>query len=811
MIAPTTASSAVERRYAKAVMVSGAAVLVLRLPATRFDQPLLFWSLLIGSIVLSATKVRLPLARDHATLSLSYFTDFMSIALLGANQAMIVGGVSAITQSLILGRSQPSWYKTLFGAAALVVTIQVTGLAAAAFGGFRLDATPREFGTVTFAAAIVFFTVNSSLVAIAIALARRQAIVAVWYGEFFWTAPSCFAGAASAALLVHVAGAYVWAVLLAAAPLCVTLQAYRLYGGRLEEQQRRLQEVSDLHMASVEALARAIDARDQTIEHVRGGNNHIRRVQAWATALAEAAGIVDEIEAVKVAALLHDIGKLAVPEHILTKPGRLTAKEFARVRIHPIVGAEIIKAVPFPDGVASFIRSHHERWDGSGYPDGLRGEETPLGARVLAVVDCFDALTSSRPYHAAARRSDAIAMLRAEAGRALDPRLVDLFLEILPRLEAADQEERSQVALATAVGERSAPRTGLAEDHSPVAPGWVFDNISQATQEMRELYDLAQTLGTRLSVDDTMALLSGKLSRLIPGSAWILFLHEPDEDVLRCRFVTGLAADTIARMVIPGGGGPTGWAARHRTAVLNACAASDFDAAGLPMDERFQAALSFPLVDGEQLIGALTIYHVAKDPFSDEHRLLLEHVSSQVASVLRNTVAFERMRDVFLTDPLTSLPNSRALDEFLRSGPLDITNTSVTHAFVMIDIDEFKTVNDGHGHPIGDAALQAVARVIHAHVRNADFCARYGGDEFIVVLPGCDQAAGESRAADLQDAVSDLRLDTIGDPLRLGISVGVSAFPVDGLTIPTLIAVADRRMYLDKARRRHLIQGTLSG
>ena len=183
----------------------------------------------------------------------------------------------------------------------------------------------------------------------------------------------------------------------------MTLRAYRLYLGRVEEQQRHLEEVSALHLASVEALARAIDARDQTIDHERSGENHIRRVQAWAVALAEAAGMpADEVEAVKVAALLHDIGKLAVPEHILTKPGRLTAKEFGRVRIHPIVGAEIIKAVPFPYPVAPFIRSHHERWDGAGYPDGLQGEETPLGARVLSVVDYFDALSSVRPYHAAA-------------------------------------------------------------------------------------------------------------------------------------------------------------------------------------------------------------------------------------------------------------------------------------------------------------------------------------------------------------------------------------------------------------------------
>ena len=213
--------------------------------------------------------------------------------------------------------------------------------------------------------------------------------------------------------------------LLAAAPLYLTYRTYKVYLGRIQDQQRHVQQVSDLHLATIEALALAIDAKDQTAQ------SHIRRVQVYAAGLARALGMPEtEIQGVKTAALLHDIGKLAVPEHILSKPGPLTQEEFQKIRIHPQVGAEIISGVPFPYPVAPLILSHHERWDGKGYPAGLEGRRDParrahpLGRRLLrradvgAAVPQGDELRRGDRPAAAGKRQGARPARRADVHRA---------------------------------------------------------------------------------------------------------------------------------------------------------------------------------------------------------------------------------------------------------------------------------------------------------------------------------------------------------------------------------------------------------
>ena len=370
----------------------------------------------------------------------------------------------------------------------------------------------------------------------------------------------------------------IWLAIPAIAPLYLTYRTYKVYLGRIDDERRHVEEMADLHLATIEALALAIDAKDQTTQ------THIRRVQVYATGLARALGMTDnEIQGVKTAALLHDIGKLAVPEHILSKPGPLTQEEFQKIRIHPQVGAEIISAVPFPYPVAPLILSHHERWDGKGYPQGLKGDDIPLGARILTVVDYFDALTSDRPYHKAMTHEAALLLLQQEAGRALDPRVVDLFMERLPDMA------REAQALEAAPGRRLSleptsdpgrPAAGF-QPEGALRSNTVFDDIALAHREIYALYEIAQTMGTSLGVADTMALITSKLTNLVPFSACALFLYDEPDDMLRCRFATGTESDAIGGMSIRAGQGLTGWVARNRRPLVNARPSADFEAGGV--------------------------------------------------------------------------------------------------------------------------------------------------------------------------------------------------------------------------------------
>jgi diguanylate cyclase (GGDEF)-like protein/putative nucleotidyltransferase with HDIG domain len=798
------------RLFVIAVLAAGTLILVMFAPHT-IANPLLFAILLACSSLASALKVRLPLATSGSTMSVSYAVDFAALLLLGANETMIVAAVSAWSQCTFRTESRTAPFRTAFSMASLVLTVKAAGVVYTVFGGvtatggFSLLTIPKPL----VGAATTYFVFNTVLIATAIGLSTRQSIARVWNENFLWSAPSYFVGAGAAAIAASVIdqGGYWWASLVAA-PLYLTYRTYKVYMGRIQDQQRHVAQVSDLHLATIEALALAIDAKDQTAQ------SHIRRVQVYAAGIARALGMADnEIQGVKTAALLHDIGKLAVPEHILSKPGPLTQEEFQKIRIHPQVGAEIISGVPFPYPVAPLILSHHERWDGKGYPAGLKGDDIPLGARILSVVDYFDALMSERPYHKAMGLDAALGLLRQEAGKALDPRVVQTFIDLHPMLAAeaeVSQEPSRKLTRVPTLAPTAAPAVGLVDaPASSPARSNVFQDIALAHREIYALYEIAQAMGSSLGVSDTMALISSKLSNIVPFSCCALFLYNEDSETLRCRFATGVEAETIQSLSIHNGHGLTGWVARNRRPLVNARPSTDLEAAGVASDRTsLQSALVCPLLFNERFIGTISVYHTEPSVYTDDHRRLLDRISEQAAAVIYNSIVFEQTQEDSLTDPLTALPNTRFMFMHLTRELARAERLKTEVSLLVMDLDSFKEINDTYGHHVGDRALRDVASVLRTGIRPYDICVRYAGDEFIVVLSGCNGEEAERKRLELQCAVDTLQFEARpGKLLPLAISIGAAVYPHDGDTYETLLATADSRMYRDKTRRKRDMTG----
>jgi len=602
--------------------------------------------------------------------------------------------------------------------------------------------------------------------------------------------PPFAAGAAAAAALGWILLDFQakWSIALAAAVLGI---AYRVYAGRIDAGHRHARELAVRHLATIEPLALAIDAKDRT------SPTRLRRVQLYATSVARAMGMsASDVQGVETAALLRDIGKLAVPEHILLKPGPLTTEEFQKIREHPRVGADIVGSMPFPYPVAPLILGHHERWDGKGYPAGLRGAAIPLGARILSVVDCFDALLADRPYHKALTREAAVQLLQQEAGHALDPAVVAVFLDQLPLLEA------KALALDRPMAQVPTDRSAV-ERRADARPDSVLEEIAFANREIYLLYDMAKGMSASLSLPKTLAMITGKLSNLVPYSCAAVFLLDEGTETLRCHFATGTDAELVQQITVRTGEGPTGWVARNRRPLVNARPQADFEAAGLPASSLLQSALICPLLFEDRCIGTLAIYHTEAGFFLDDHCRLLDCVSEPASTVINNALVFGQTQQDSLTDALTGLPNTRFLymhlsRELARAGRL-----GAEVALMLMDLDGFKEINDTHGHHVGDRALADVARTLRAGIRPYDICARYAGDEFIVVLSGCGLEEAEVKRAELQRSVSEMAFEARpGVSLRLGISVGIAVFSRDGESYETLLATADSRMYQDKSGRK---------
>ena len=756
------------RVYVALVVGAGIAVLVSSAARVQFENSVLFVVLLVLAIVTSAAKIDLPLGRSQSNLSLSHAINFWALFAVGPAETACIAAVGAWAQcTLRAGSGRNPLHRIIFSVSSLTVTAWIAGLPLGVLGH---DAT--RFAPLLRTAAVVaplYFFANSTFIATAIALSTHQPVARVWQRNFVWSAPSYLAGAALAAVATAALarGWFGWLAVLAV-PLYLVFRSYHTVVARLHEEQNQTRRAMDVQIATIEALALAIEARAGSTPE------HIRSIQHYAGLLAEAAGLTEaEVQGVRTAALLHDIGNMAVPEHILSKGDALTPEEFERVKIHPRVGAEILRDVEFGMPVSELVLAHHERWDGLGYPAGSRGEEIPVGARILAIADCYSTLQATRPYRPARSEGAAIAVLREFSGTAFDPALVDLFIA------------RLHMAPVSPVVATENADTAWIEREGRVA----LQDIAGAHREEQTLYEIAQALGSSLGVADAMALIQEKVNRLVPFVTCALFLGD-DEEGYVCRYAHGPGTEALFKWQ------PRSWS--EIALRLPSCADGREAHGG-----ELTSLLPCPLTFEGRLIGGLVIYHTVAGAFTDEHRRVLGRVSEQTAAVISNSTRFEQTQHESQTDPLTGLSNRRSLDRQFETGLAHAVRTHGTISVVVLDMDRLKEINDTYGHEAGDRALRAIGSVLKSTVRQNDLCARFAGDEFVVVLWDCSPDHEARRVLELQNAVGAYPFEPRpGVRVSLSISAGPARFPVDGRTFEELLAAADARMYRDKAGRR---------
>ena len=777
--------SAWGRLYVSVVVGLGAATIAYS--AYQLHARPIGWNwFILALLTLLSGSATVKLPSVPATISISETFVFTSVLLFGPAAGTLTVTLDVLAISLWLARRSHPIYRIAFNVFALPASLwvgahvfyQLAGVQPLALSTESVQISSLLLPLIVFT--VTYFLLNSWLIAVAIAFETRLRPFLIWKNNFAWLSLNYFGGASVAALLVTYTRNLDYTYIAFVIPLLAVLYfTFSMAMGRVEDANRHLSQLNTLYMSTIETLAMAIDAKDQ-ITH-----GHIRRVQSYAVGLAKTLGVTDpaQISAIEAASLLHDMGKLAVPEYILNKPGPLTPAEFEKMKMHASVGADILSAIDFPYPVVPIVRHHHESWNGTGYPAGLSGADIPIGARILSVVDCFDALTSDRPYRPRLTDKEALKILHDRRGTMYDPLIVDTFTRVY-----------AQIAPTETLGSATTSLRAITESAAPVAESFVpsarLEEISASTDEMLTLFDLARSLSPSMNVSDIGDIISKHVRRLVPCSLCVFYLLDSATDELAAIHVSGDQAALITGLRIPRGQRLSGWVAANRQTIRNSDPVLDFGESARAMTPRPRSCLSTPLIDKADLVGVLTLYSSNRDGFTADHERIVEIVAGQVATVLRHATEFQTEKAHSLRDKLTGLPNVEQFQQFSKSaqhggGPI------TPAALLLIDVDNLKQINDSFGHRTGDAVLSHVVDATRRLLRTSDVLFRDEGDQFIAVLLHTAETTANALAERLSTAVADSRNDFSFD---VNVTTAVATAPRDAGTFEGLLDVARHRL-----------------
>lgn len=758
-------------------------------------------TLLVGvvvSVLLNTYQFKIP--KTQSVISAKELVAFWGVIWLGVPGGVLLAAGAGMARFYISPRSKK---QALFGVFvhvfSTVVSANIFYLTLSKGTGFTHMSVAEnaiEFRWLAIAAAAMMgshYLLYSLLTSAFLKIESNYSFSGLWKKNFAWTAGS-YLLAAAAAIGMHLLflefGLAFGLVILPSAIVAHT--AYQIHVHRLEQKTKEITEASRIHLAMVEALATAIDARDQV------GIGHVRRTQIYAVGMGKLLNLsADEIQALNTGALLHDIGKLAVPDHILNKPGRLTPAEMEKTKIHSSVGAAILENINFPYPVVPTIQFHHESWDGSGYPDGLAGEDIPVTARVLAVADAYDTLRGARPYRPAVSRDEARRFLLNGAKTQFDPKIVDVFLRNLRQFEAEVDAHGLSYKFDQEIKDKADNPLDDSTDQSYV------EQIKRANREVFTLYELAKIFSSALNLADTLRLFAEKIGQFVPFDTCAIYLLDEKREEAAAVFVEGKNSEALKDKRVKVGEGATGYVLKKRQSVFNIDPGLDFSFSQLDFIQEYSAMVSLPLIANEKLVGAVSLYSCELDNYEEEHMRLLETVSRIASDAIYKSLQHAETESRALTDPMTQLPNARSLQiEFEKEFARASRNGSSFHV-LMIDLDGFKAVNDTFGHKIGDRLLKEVGKVMLDQLREYDFLARYAGDEFVAIVPETSHEDIDDLCRRIERAVSEFSLPlTDGKFATVGVSLGSACYPNHGETLDQIIVSADKAMYAIKASRK---------
>lgn len=800
------------------LVVAGASASLYSTSGHADSQWMHFFVYLVAVLLSSGMKVALP--KTEGTMSVNFPFILLGILQLSPLQAVILAVSSVIAQCRFRVIKPFTLIQILFNVANVTTA---TVLAWHTYAGC-LKLMGGEVAPALAVAATVYFIANSAPVTLIIAWESGASPLDKWRQEFLWYLPFYLVGAMLAAAANLIGDMFGWMTSLLLIPMVYTVyRAYCAQTAIVRDRERHILETEALHLRTIEGLAMAVEAKDKNT------HRHLMRVRVYVSELGKSMGLDKPLmQALTTASFLHDIGKLAVPERIINKPGKLTPEEFEKMKIHPVVGADILKRVHFPYPVVPIVRSHHEAWDGSGYPDGLKGEEIPIGARLLTAVDCFDALASERPYRRAMPIDQAMAFVKSRAGIQFDPQVVRLLeeryleLEEMARQQIEEVEplktdlfiERGAAPGAGFVSEQRGEsksegnRDAQAEQRDPL------NLVAEATRESRAVFELGRMLGSSLSPRGLCEMFSQRLQLLVPFDCFAVYLKRAES--VAPLYLGGSLAGAFSVRPIPLGEGLSGWVADSERPIVNGnpTVESNFERGNESITEN-SSALSVPLFDLAGVVfGVLTLYSCQPAAFSKDHLRILQAIESNFALALQNALRFAVEEVGARGDRPVQLVDLRQFFAQVDERVTSARDQGWRFGVGICDLNSFRFADELHE----DAQLHAVVREICDSANRADTVARTSGDEFAFVLSAMPNSSADSQSAVFEDAAQRVCARMKIEP-GISLSVGVAFYPEDGESAEQLLGTANRRMHRrmrdrrnerPKAEAHHALEGSLT-